>query len=181
MQRTTRRLVTGLAALAFSGAAFADDAKTRSASTTLDDASITANVKTQLIGDADTKAYQINVETRNGVVQLNGFVDSSAAKTEAERLASEAKGVREVRNNLEVRPNTRSGGEVIDDAAISAKVDAALAADSRTSALRVDVATREGEVQLSGFAKSDAERMAAEDVASGVSGVRTVKNDLDVR
>jgi osmotically-inducible protein OsmY len=181
MQRMNHMVVTSLAALALAAAAWGDDAKQRSVSTTMDDAAITAGVKTHLIGDADTKAYQINVETRNGVVQLNGFVDSASAKTEAERIASETEGVKEVRNNLEVRPMERSAGVVLDDAAITAKVDAALAADSRTSALRVDVATREGEVQLSGYAKSEAEKQAAEAIAEGVSGVRTVRNDLDVR
>jgi osmotically-inducible protein OsmY len=48
----------------------------------------------------------------------------------------------EVRKNLEVRPTERTGSEVVDDATVTAKVDAALAADKRTSALRIDVATR---------------------------------------
>jgi hypothetical protein len=39
-------------------------------------------------GDAYTKAYQINIETRNGIVQLNGLVDSSTARMEAERITS---------------------------------------------------------------------------------------------
>jgi hyperosmotically inducible protein len=176
-----RIIVMGVAAFAIAGGAWAGDAAQRSTATTMDDASITAGVKTDLIEDADTKAHQINVETRNGVVQLNGFVDSTAARTEAERIALEVEGVTEVRNNLEVRPMERSGGVVVDDAAITAKVDAALAADDRTSALRVDVATREGEVQLSGYAKSEAERRAAEAVAASVDGVRTVRNALDVR
>jgi hyperosmotically inducible protein len=70
---------------------------------------------------------------------------------------------------------------VIDDATLTAKVDSALAADARTSALRLNVATREGEVQLSGFAESAAEKDAAVEVARRVSGVRTVRNDIDVR
>jgi hyperosmotically inducible protein len=60
-------------------------------------------------------------------------------------------------------------------------VDAALLADSRTSGLRLDVAVRQGEVQLSGFAKSIAEKSAAESVARSVKGVRSVRNAIDVR
>ena len=88
--------------------------------------------------------------------------------------------VTKVHNNLEVRTAERSAGEVLDDAGITAKVDAALAADSRTSALRIDIETHEGEVQLSGFAKSKLEKSAAEEVAGKVKGVRKVTNALDV-
>lgn len=53
----------------------------------IDDATITAKVKAALIGNSATKAYQINVDTKSGVVQLNGFVDSSSARSEAEKSA----------------------------------------------------------------------------------------------
>ncbi|MEO8445816.1 MAG: BON domain-containing protein [Gammaproteobacteria bacterium] len=153
----------------------------RTAGVVMDDAAITASVKTKLTLDKDTKARQINVETQKGIVQLNGFVDSSAARSEAEKIAAGTDGVKQVRNNLEVRSADRSAGEVIDDAMITGKVEAALAADKRTSALRVDVETHGGEVQLSGFAKNQAEKDAAVAVTRAVAGVRTVKNALDVR
>ena len=41
----------------------------------VDDSVITAKVKSALIADSTTKAYQINVETFEGTVQLSGFVD----------------------------------------------------------------------------------------------------------
>jgi hyperosmotically inducible protein len=138
-------------------------------------------LKSQLIADKQTKAHQINVETRNGIVQLNGFVDSAAAKTEAGRIAASANGVKSVKNNLEVRTDDRSAGTVMDDGGITAKVNAALAADPRTSSLRIDVEAHDGDVQLSGFAKNTEERMAAAEVAAGVAGVKSVKNSLGVR
>ena len=61
------------------------------------------------------------------------------------------------------------------------KVEAALVADKRTSAMRVDIESHDGEVQLSGFAKSQGEKDAAVAVAKTVEGVRIVKNDIDVR
>ena len=73
------------------------------ASSGVDDGAITAQVKAKLIGDSRTKAYQINVETQNGVVQLAGFVDSNEAKTHAGELAREVSGVTNVRNDLEIR------------------------------------------------------------------------------
>lgn len=161
--------------------ALAGDPAARSAGTVVDDATITAQVKTGLAGNEVTKARQINVETSKGVVQLNGFVDSATARNEAERVARKVDGVAEVRNNLAIGNPDRSGGEVLDDSGITAKVDAKLAADKRTSALGIDVATRSGVVQLSGFVKSSEEKRVAEQLAASVSGVKSVRNELDVR
>ena len=47
--------------------------------------------------------------------------------------------------------------------------------------MNIDVETHEGVVQLSGFAKSQTEKSAAVEVAKGVKGVRSVKNEIDVR
>ena len=180
MKRTAIATTALVLSAGLSAAAWAD-ANDRSLGEVLDDAGITASVKGKLINDADTKAHQINVETRNGVVQLNGFVDSQAARNEAGRLAAEASGVTSVQNNLEVRAGNKNAEQVIDDAALTVKVDSALAADKRTSALRVDVESNRGEVQLSGFAKDASERSAAEQVARSVDGVRSVSNKIAVR
>jgi hyperosmotically inducible protein len=77
--------------------------KSVSAGQYVDDATLTARVKSALIADSETKAYQINVETYDAVVQLAGWVDTLDAKTAATRIASSVDGVREVRNELEVR------------------------------------------------------------------------------
>ena len=53
--------------------------------------------------DSTTKAYEINVGTQKGVVQLTGFVDSTTMKTRAGELARSVDGVKEVRNDLEIR------------------------------------------------------------------------------
>ncbi|MFX7140390.1 BON domain-containing protein [Acinetobacter baumannii] len=45
----------------------------------------------------------MQIETLNGVVQLSGFVKSAAEKAEAERIARETKGVKDVKNNLLIR------------------------------------------------------------------------------
>ncbi len=69
----------------------------------VDDSMLTASVKTKLIEDSTTKAYEINVGTQNGVVQLTGFVDSTTMKARAGELARSVEGVKEVRNDLEIR------------------------------------------------------------------------------
>jgi hyperosmotically inducible periplasmic protein len=162
-------------------AACATESGYRTAGAVVDDAVITTGVKAQLIGDEETKARQINVSTSSGVVQLDGFVDSASAKAEAGRLARSVDGVKRVQNNLDVQAGTRSFGTVVDDTTITAKVEAKLAADQRTSALSIDVGTREGVVQLGGFATSSTERRAAEELAMTVEGVRTVENNIAIR
>jgi hyperosmotically inducible periplasmic protein len=181
MNRATLGATLGVAMVLAAGGAWATDAGPRTVGTVMDDAASTASVKTKLTVEKDTKARQINVETQKGVVQLNGFVDSTTARNEAEKIAAGTDGVKEVRNNLVVRPADRVAGEVVDDAMITGKVDAALLADKRTSGLSIDVETHAGEVQLSGFVKSQSEKNAAVEITKGVKGVLVVKNAIDIR
>ena len=69
----------------------------------IDDTAITAKVKAALAGDPRTKATQIDVETREGVVQLAGFVDNSEAKSTAEELARSVNSVKSVDNQIDVK------------------------------------------------------------------------------
>lgn len=70
----------------------------------VDDKTITAAVKAKLIEDKRTGGLSINVDTLNGAVALSGFAKSSEEKTVAGDIARSTKGVKEVRNNLIVRP-----------------------------------------------------------------------------
>lgn len=69
----------------------------------IDDSSITANVKAAIIDTPFLKAYQIHVETFQGVVQLSGFVDSKSHSISAETIAKSIEGVKKVKNSLVVR------------------------------------------------------------------------------
>lgn len=77
--------------------------------------------------------------------------------------------------------SSKSTGDVIDDAAITTKVKAALLRDPVVSGLAVNVDTYKGTVQLSGSAKTADERTRAGEVARSVDGVLSVKNDIIVR
>lgn len=73
----------------------------------VDDATITAQVKTKLLQDPTTGGLSINVDTLDGTVALSGFAKSQTEKTQADALARSTKGVKAVRNNLIVRPPTQ--------------------------------------------------------------------------
>lgn len=80
------------------------------------------------------------------------------------------------------RASERTAGEFTDDAALTAKVKAAIASDAgaRTAAV-VDVNTYRGVVQLTGFVDSDDQANRAVAAAKKVKGVRSVKNDLRLK
>jgi hyperosmotically inducible protein len=74
----------------------------------------------------------------------------------------------------------RSTGQVVDDAALTAKVKASIAEEEGVSATSVNVTTYRGTVQLSGFVESEEAKRRAENAANDVEGVRAVRNDLRV-
>jgi len=77
---------------------------------------------------------------------------------------------------------TREGtGEYIDDSVITGKVKAAFAADPTVKATQVQVETVKGTVQLSGFVDSRESAQKAVEIARGVKGVKSVKNDTVIR
>ena len=75
----------------------------------------------------------------------------------------------------------QSAGAYVDDAGITTKVKSAFAEDSTVAATSISVETLNGTVQLSGFAKSQAEKNRAAEIARKTEGVKSVKNDIVVR
>ena len=72
-------------------------------------------------------------------------------------------------------------GEYVDDSVITTKVKAAILNDSELKVLQINVETFKGVVQLSGFVDSRAMMNRAVEVTRGVSGVKSVKNDMRLR
>jgi osmotically-inducible protein OsmY len=75
----------------------------------------------------------------------------------------------------------QSTGEYIDDAWITSRVKGAFARNLEESAARIQVDTFKGEVQLSGFVSDAGDVGKAAAVAGGVKGVKSVRNDIEVR
>jgi hyperosmotically inducible protein len=67
------------------------------------DTAITASIKTDFLKDPDLSVLKIDVDTKGGVVTLNGLAENEAAKQRAEKMASAVKGVKEVRNYLTIK------------------------------------------------------------------------------
>jgi osmotically-inducible protein OsmY len=73
-----------------------------------------------------------------------------------------------------------SVGSYIDDSTITARVKSRFAQDPRVSAMRINVDTLQGVVQLSGFATSAEEKKRAAELAREVPGVQNVRNNITV-
>lgn len=72
-------------------------------------------------------------------------------------------------------------GSYVDDAGITTAVKAKFAEDKTVAATSIRVETLKGDVQLSGFAKSQAEKNRAEALARDTKGVTGVRNNIIVR
>ena len=69
-------------------------------------------------------------------------------------------------------------GEYIDDSVITTKVKAAIFNEPTLKSTEINVETFKGAVQLSGFVNSQSDINKAVEVARGVKGVQSVKNDM---
>jgi osmotically-inducible protein OsmY len=84
-------------------AACASTSKQEGTGEYIDDSVITTKIKSQLAADDFLKSFQISVESRKGIAQLSGFVDSQKAVDKAGQIARGVEGVKSVRNNLIVK------------------------------------------------------------------------------
>ena len=74
-----------------------------------------------------------------------------------------------------------STGQYVDDSVITTKVKAAIFNEPTLKSLQINVKTYQGVVQLSGFVNSDQSVKKAGEIANSVEGVKSVKNDLNVK
>jgi hyperosmotically inducible protein len=75
----------------------------KSAGQNLDDASITARVKSKLVAEKAGNLTRVNVDTNGGTVYLTGVVDTKEQKTRIQQIARDILGVKSVVNNLQIQ------------------------------------------------------------------------------
>jgi osmotically-inducible protein OsmY len=155
-------------------AATAKDAKTA-----VKDSWITAKTKIALFADERVKGHEVHVDTKDGVVELSGAVESGAAKQAAEEIARKIDGATSVRNELRVVPPTARETTRASDTQIARAVEARIAKDGELG--RVDAhASRAGVVTLTGEVPNITAAARASEMARSVPGVNAVKNELTV-
>ncbi len=159
---------------------------TRSYGEAIDDATITATVKSKLLWSKSTDGLTADVDTNRGRVMLKGTADSKDAKALAGRLALNSRGVESVDNQLVVTPkkptvadsaksSAKEAEQDISDSWITAKVKSTLMYSSNVNGSDIDVSTSAGVVTLKGKVDSGAERALAIELADNVRGVKSVQ------
>jgi osmotically-inducible protein OsmY len=147
------------------------------------DAWLRDKVKTALLFHRSVSAGTTEVDVKDGIVTLRGDAASQAQKELTTEYARDVEGVKDVNNEMTVTKNsekTRTVGEKIDDASITAQVKMTLLFHRSTSALNTKVETKNGVVTLYGKASNAAALDLATKLASDVNGVMVVRNRMTI-
>ena len=150
----------------------------------IDDAGITAAVKSKLLWNKNTDGLSAHLTTTSGRIEMTGTAHSAEAKALAGRIAAGTRGVVAVDNQLTVT-ETASVGEQIDasatttgqniaDSWITTRVKSTYMYSSNVDGSAISVSTSEGVVSLSGQVDSGAERALAIELAQNTRGVNSV-------
>ena len=149
---------------------------TQETKTMVSDTWITSKTKISLFSDERVKGTQVSVDTTKGVVHLRGKVDSAEAKSAASDIAQGVEGVKSVKNDLQVVAPTARKAVDASDSDIAKAVGTRLSRDTQLK--KVDVRTDAGVVTLTGEVPTIGASAKASEMARGVPGVRSVKNEL---
>ena len=152
-------------------------------STANSDAWLRDKVKVALLFHRSVSAVTTEVDVKDGMVTLRGDAASQAQKELTTEYAKGVEGVKDVNNEMtvtETSKKTRTVGEKIDDASITAQVKMTLLYHRSTSALNTKVETKRGVVTLYGKASNAAELDLATKLAKDVYGVKSVINRMTI-
>lgn len=147
----------------------------------MDDSAITAKVKTALIDDKEINSTNLSLSTTQGVVTVDGFVNSSQQIAHVERLVRQTPGVKKVVNHLHIKPAQQTNlKSYASDTATTSEIKARLMASQQIEARHISVTTTHGSVLLTGTVSHRHQIKVAEEIVRKVSGVSAVKNQLSV-
>jgi len=136
-------------------------------------------VEDQLTFDPDVDAAEsgITVETMNGELTFGGVVPSYPQYLAAEAAARRVVGVRNVHNHLQVALPPH---DYRDDQTLAAAANDALTLNG-TVRVGVEATAVNGDITLVGTVRDPSERTSAVLLVSGLTGVRSVKNSIQIR
>jgi osmotically-inducible protein OsmY len=158
------------------------------------DAWLHGKLESALLFNEHLNSFDIDSDVKNGVVSLNGAVESDIDRDLAGEIAKSIKGVAKVENNLVVdkakaamakdsdAAKERQGfKQSVSNATLTARIKSKLLLNGNTGGMAIDVDSNQGAVTLSGTVKSDEEKDLAIKLASNTSGASTVTDKLVVK
>jgi osmotically-inducible protein OsmY len=131
-------------------------------------------VRNALMWDVFVPAARVQSTVSDGVVTLEGELDSWIQRVDAEKAVRNLAGVRSVRNQIVVKPPQVSSTEVHN------AIEQALNRQAEREVKRIRLEIRNGEVTLSGLVRSWAEKQAVAGAAWGTQGVSIVIDKLQI-
>jgi hyperosmotically inducible protein len=142
----------------------------------IDDATVTAAVKSRLAWSKYVDGGAVHVETKAGRVTLTGEVANTEAKESVKRLAIGTRGVVSVTNQLTVNNKSTSAQstQVFSDSWITTKAKSSFFYSRNVSGSDIEVNTLNGVVTLKGKVDSGAERALAVELVQNLRGVKSV-------
>ena len=145
---------------------------------------INMKVKANLLFHRNVSASGTTVYVNQGVVTLQGVADNLAQKELTSEYAMDVDNVKSVKNEMTIAATTKPApetlGEKIDDASITAQVKSSLLSHRSTSALHTSVSTTDGVVTIAGIAKNEAEKSLVTKLATDITGVTSVINNMTI-
>jgi osmotically-inducible protein OsmY len=140
------------------------------------DRDIQSDVLAQLNDDRRLRQAEVGVEVSDGIVTLTGTVSAHSKIDAAAEDAVRVSGVHDVANELAVDDERHDS----DDTKIAHAIRHALGWNSAVPADRIDAIVRRGVVTLRGHVERWYERRAAEESVAGVTGVTSVRNQIQL-
>ncbi|MBV38871.1 MAG: phospholipid-binding domain-containing protein [Rhodospirillaceae bacterium] len=148
-------------------------AQERAIGQAVNDATITVEINHQLFQKSEILFRDVDVEVVEGRVLLTGNVKNPEDRVEVARLTWQAKGVREVLNELKINDQS-SLRDYAKDVWITTQLKVKLLGDTDISAINYSVDTLNGVVYLFGIAQSQVELDRATGHARNIKGVTKV-------
>jgi hyperosmotically inducible periplasmic protein len=153
---------------------------TKKAVRELNDSWLTLKTKLALLADERVSSSGVHVTTHQGVIVLDGKVDSEDARHAAEAIATNIEGVDRVENRLVVVAKADQKMVARKDDQIVKDVDGLIKKNADLKKAEIEIRADNGIVTLTGEAPSLETSVHASEVASRVPGVRAVRNNLIV-
>jgi osmotically-inducible protein OsmY len=150
------------------------------------DARITAQVKAAFALSKRISAYEIGVDTKNGVVTLSGKAPSEADRELAGNVAGDTTGVTQVNNQIQVEPGLKPSDASLRESArvtdleIHAYLRERLAASEFLSGNEINVSVKDRVVTLAGRTQTPQQKAGVEQLARSLPNVADVVNKLSV-
>ena len=152
-----------------------DELKKKAKVTFKGDLEIQRDIEDAMLYDPRVHSFNIDVRVNEGIATLSGVVNNLKAKRVAEKNAQHTIGVKDVSNNIVVRPVVLPESSKLTEQVINA-----LERDPIVERHEITVISRNNKVYLYGKVDSHYEKLHAEDVVSRIRGVVEVENNLEV-